>query len=178
MVVAVIILMVMMVLLLAGQQVDALGGIDGFAAVQNILHKFFQPCAGNNQGLRRLCHFDLVHLQGVVMQAGDGFCNQPSHTQGGILTERLGEVVYGQGGGGNVGGRLRFPTAGQKHYKYEKWDDFFHRLHLNPQRIYFQSTIVVNTLGQHRRMGQKLRRSPQFPLCGVALKKGAASRRS
>ena len=154
MVVAVFLLVVGMVFLPVAQQVDAPGGIDGFAVVQNILHKFFQPGAGNNQGLRRLCRFDLIHLQGVVMQAGDGFGNQPLHTQGGILAECLCEFEYGQGGGGNIGGSFCFPAAGQQHQKYEKWDQFFHRIHLNPHRIYFQSTIVVNTLGHHRTMAK------------------------
>ena len=54
------------------QQGNSLRGIHRGLPGEDVLHKFLQPCTGENDEIGALCLTDLVHVQGVVMQAGDG----------------------------------------------------------------------------------------------------------
>ena len=54
------------------QQGNSLRGNHRGLPGEDVLHKFLQPCTGEDDEIGALRLTDLVHVQGVVMQAGDG----------------------------------------------------------------------------------------------------------
>ena len=82
------------------------------------MHKFLQTRAGQHHGIGRFYGFDLPDTEGIIMEAGDGFRDEPCHRQACAFAEPAGEFIDRQGSGGDVCLRCRSGTADQKEEKY------------------------------------------------------------
>ena len=126
-----------MVVVIPFQKKDPLRGVNGLGRVQNVLHERFQPAAGDDDGVSPFGLLYLIDIQRVVMQTGDGLCDQPPHGQSRSLAQCLGEFIDRQGGGRNVRGRCFCPAACKEQGANQKNGyDFFHGLHLIIENIY------------------------------------------
>ena len=93
---------VVIVRVTAFQQGNVFRGIHDLLVLQQILHKFLQPRAGDHHQLGAFHRFDLSYIQCVIVQAGNAFCHQLCHRQIRSLAQLQGKFINGQGGGSNI----------------------------------------------------------------------------
>ena len=106
-------LMVVVMLFFGAEEGDALGGIDGRLAFENVLHKFFQSCAGENDQVRGFRGLDLADIEGVVGKAGNLLCDQPGDGDVRTLAKGSGKFIDRQGSCSYLG-RGRVGAAGKE----------------------------------------------------------------
>ena len=87
---------------------------DGIGILENILHKFLQPCAGDDDDLCCFRGLYLPDIQRIIVEAGNLLRHQPGHSDGCALAEAGCKFIDRQSCGCDLGRRRRCGTSAQK----------------------------------------------------------------
>ena len=133
-VLVVVIFMTVVVFFLRVQEGGTIGRIDDIRIVQNTVQKILQPCAGDHDDLGGLRRLYLTDVQGVVVQAGDAFRDDPAAAEACPLQQRPGHGPDRPGRGQHVP-PLRLPRraagehpANHQQRQHPGKNSFFHHI--------------------------------------------------